>query len=232
MICFSQVIQKFLMDFENESAFTILFIIGIFSELFTIIALIITTYVKCSESLTNKGLCSLTGSDNFSYFDSFKIFKNNMSIQYQKNKSAFFIEIFLVYPLYSLACYLKYYFETMIVYYLNPNYVILSDIIYYSVKMIIGLINNLSGKGTILILIGDFISLITYCFYLEIIILKCCNMNFNTKISINERSRKESLCIDINNDDENDEDDIPIESSNIKEKEMLNINGENNDDND
>ena len=232
MICFSQVIQKFLMDFENESAFTILFIIGIFSELFTIIALIITTYVKCSESLTNKGLCSLTGSDNFSYFDSFKIFKNNMSIQYQKNKSAFFIEIFLVYPLYSLACYLKYYFETMIVYYLNPNYVILSDIIYYSVKMIIGLINNLSGKGTILILIGDFISLITYCFYLEIIILKCCNMNFNTKISINERSRKESLCIDINNDDENDEDDIPIEKDNKKEKEMLNINGENNNDND
>ena len=203
-----------------------MFIIGIFSAFFTILALIITTYVKCSEDLTNKGLCSLTGSDNFSYFDSFKIFKNNMSIKYQENKSAFFIEIFLVYPLYSLVCYLKYYCETMIIYHLNPNYVIISDIIYYSVKMIIGIINNISEKGTILILTGDIISLITYCFYLEIIILKCCNMNFNTRININERSRNESLGIDLDNDDENDEDDIPIEDDK-KEKEMINLKREN-----
>ena len=155
-----------------------------------------------------------------------------MSEQYKVNKSAFFIEIFLVYPLYSLACYLKYFFETMIVYHLNPNYVIISDIIYYSTKMIIGIINNQSGKGTILILIGDIISLMTYCFYLEFIILKCCNMNFNTRININERSRSEILDIDINNDDENDGDYITIvDDNNNTEKEMVDINCVNNDSN-
>ena len=232
MVCSSQVIQKHLMDVENESPFTILFIIGIFSVFFTVIALIITTYIKCSEALAEKELCNLKGEGNFSYFDSFKIYKNNMSEQYKVNKSAFFIEIFLVYPLYSLACYLKYFFETMIVYHLNPNYVIISDIIYYSTKMIIGIINNQSGKGTILILIGDIISLITYCFYLEFIILKCCNMNFNTRININERSRSEILDIDINNDDENDGDYITIvDDNNNTEKEMVDINRENNEDN-
>ena len=222
MLCSSQVMQKHLMDVENESAFTILFIIGFFSAFFTIIALIMTTYIKCNEVLTDKKLCRLSGEDNIYYFDSFKIYKNNMSEKYQENKSAFFIEIFLVYPLYSLACYLKYYSETMIVYHLNPIYVLISDNVYYSVKTIIGLMSNNAGKGSILMLIGDIISLIAYCFYLEIIILKCCNMHFNTRISINERSISEGLDIGLDKDDEDDEDDITFEDNN-KEKEMIEI---------
>ena len=96
MICSSQVMQKHLMDVENVSAFTILFIIGLLSSFFTLIALIMTTSIKCNEVLTNKQFCWLSGEDNIYYFDSFKIYKNNMSKQYQVNKSAFFIEIFLV----------------------------------------------------------------------------------------------------------------------------------------
>ena len=222
MICSSQVMQKHLMDVENVSAFTILFIIGLLSSFFTLIALIMTTSIKCNEVLTNKQFCWLSGEDNIYYFDSFKIYKNNMSERYQVNKSAFFIEIFLVYPLYSLACYLKYYFQTMIVYHLNPNYVLISDNVYFSVKTIIALMNDKAGKGSILMLIGDIISLIAYCFYLEIIILKCCNMNFNTRISINERSMSEILDIGLYEDDENEEDDIKFEDNN-KEKEMVEI---------
>ena len=82
--------------------------------------------------------------------------------------------------------------------------------------------NDKAGKGSILMLIGDIISLIAYCFYLEIIILKCCNMNFNTRISINERSMSEILDIGLYEDDENDEDDIKFEDNN-KEKEMVEI---------
>ena len=70
--CFSQVIQKQLMDNENESPFTILFIIGIISAFFTIIALLITTYVKCNSILQEKEFCT----NNAGYFDSFIIFKN------------------------------------------------------------------------------------------------------------------------------------------------------------
>ena len=85
--------------------------------------------------------------------------------------------------------------------------------------------SNNAGKGSILMLIGDIISLIAYCFYLEIIILKCCNMHFNTRISINERSISEGIDIGLDKDDEDDEDDeddITFEDNN-KEKEMIEI---------
>ena len=220
MICLSQVMQKKLMDVEDESPFTILFIIGIISAFFTIIALIITTYVKCNSILQEKEFC--TG--NAGYFDSFKILKDNLGDKYENNKSAFFIEILLVYPLYSLACYLKYYCETMIIYHFNPNYVLISDNIYYCVKTLIGIINKQSQKGSILILIGAIISLFVYCFYLEIIELKCCNMNFNTRIRIDERSRSESISIDFNKIDENNDDDTPnVDNNNYNQKEMIYI---------
>ena len=121
------------MDFEYISPFKILFIIGIFSTFFTLITLIITTKVKCNGNLIRKKLCSSVRDDNNKdyYFDSFIIFGNNLKDQFNTNKSHFFIEIFLVYPLYSLACYLKYFFETLIVYHLNPNYVLISDTIYF-----------------------------------------------------------------------------------------------------
>ena len=226
MICLSQVMQKQLMDIENVSPFSILFIIGIFSTFFTFIALVITSNVKCSEFLKNNGLCYITQIDdenNAAYFDNFKIFINNLKIQYNNSKKAFFIEIFLVYPIYSLACYLKYFCETLIIYFLNPNYVLISDNTYYGVRMIVGLIYNPSDKGTYFKLVGEIISLFTYFFYLEIIELKCCNMNYNTRIKIDERSQSESLGIILGEDDDDDDDDDALgdNTSNTKEKEMV-----------
>ena len=76
--------------------------------------------------------------------------------------------------------------------------------------MIISLINNPSDICTLLKLVGEIISLFTYFFYLEIIELKCCNMNFNTRAHINERSLTEALRINTDNDD----DDISINNDN------------------
>ena len=97
--------------------------------------------------------------------------------------------------------------------------------------MIIGIINDLSQKGTILILIGDIISLIAYCIYLEIIQFKCCNMNFNTRISINHRSKIESLDINFYKDDDSDDDDTITVKNNNTIKEMITIKGEDIDNN-
>ena len=230
MICSSLVMQKKLMDVENVSPFTILFIIGVFNTLFIIIALIITTTVKCNEELVTKGFCALIQEDSFAknaYFDSFKIFGNNMSIQYQNNKSAFFIEIFLVYPFYSLVSCMKFFCDIKIICHLNPNYILISDNTYFIVKMIISLINTPSDICTCLKLIGEFISLFTYFFYLEIIELKCCNMNFNTRIHINERSDLESHRRSFNYYDDED-DDIPIINTNSNTTNDINDNDNDN----
>ena len=159
IISLSQVLQKQLMDFEYISPFKILFVIGFFSSFFTLITLIITTKVKCNQNLILKSICPIVGDNNDYYFDSFIIFGNNLKNKYQSDKPAFFIEIFLVYPLYSLACYSKYFFETLIVYHLNPNYVLISDNTYYSIRKIISLIVNPQDIKTYLKLFGEIIAL-------------------------------------------------------------------------
>ena len=44
----------------------------------------------------------------------------------------------------------------MIVYYFNPNYVLISDNVYFSVKTIIALMNDKAGKGLKFKKISDF----------------------------------------------------------------------------
>ena len=227
IISLSQVLQKHLMDFDYISPFQIIFIIGIFSTFFTLITLIITTKVKCNENLIQKELCPSVGDNNDHYFDSFIIFGNNLKEQFKKYKSHFFIEIFLVYPLYSLACYSKYFFETMIVYHLNPNYVLISDTIYYSILKIISLIGKPNDLKTYLKLFGEIIALFGYFIYLEIIQFGCCEMNFNTKISIRERSRTESIGINDEDDDEDDDENNDANNNNNNNKKDYLIKKEN-----
>ena len=95
----------------------------------------------------------------------------------------------------------------MIIYHLNPNYVLISDNTFYSIKTIIGLTHNILQNSSLLILLGDIISLFIYFFYLEIFQLKCCNMNYNTRKRISERSIMDSNLIVNNDDDEEDDDD-------------------------
>ena len=238
LICLSQVMQKYLMDCEYVSSFQILFIIGIFSIFFTLIALIITSSVNCNKDLEN--VCSIfVNKTDSHYFDSFKIYANNLRNEFDEDKVSFFIEIFLVYPLYSLACYLKYFFETLIIYHLNPIYVLLSDNAFYSVKKIVTLFNEPTDLKTYLKLFGEIIALFGYFIYLEIIQFNCCEMNFNTRMSINERSKIESLGLYDNYDDDDGDDDDDEQNDNNneiknnlikKENEMVEIKP-NNDDN-
>ena len=214
--------------------------IGIFSTFFTLLALIITTNVKCNEKLIGIGVCTSVGSDqNSFYFDSFTTFRNNLLKKYNSDKrTEFFVEIFLVYPLYSLACYGKYFFETMVVHYLNPNYVLITDNIYYSIKKIVWLTIHPKDIGTYLKLIGEVIALIIYFLYLEIIQFTCCEMNFNTSINISERSKSETLGIEIEEEEDDEDDDEQKDINNNKkddqikkENEMIEI-GRTDDDND
>ena len=208
ILSLSQVLQKQLMDLEYISPFKILFIIGIFCTFFTLITLIITTFVSCNEKLKEKELCPLVQEDmnNITYyFDSFKIFKDNLAYQYENDKKAFFIEIFLVYPLYPLVCYLKHFCEIMIIYQLNPIYILISDTIYYGITKLIALVYIYNEIFIYMEISKEIISLFGYAIYLEIIEFKCFNMNFNTRININERGKIESIGIGDNFDDEEDE---------------------------
>ena len=221
LICYSEVLQKQLMDFEYVSIFKILFGIGLVSTFFGLITLIIASNVRCNKMMIENKLCPATRpdyKDGAVYFDNFIVFLYNLGDQYKKNKFAFFIEILVVYPLYSFSCYLKYFFETMVIYLFSPIYVLISDVIYYGTRMLILLIYDPSNIKNILNFIGETIAFIGYLFYLEIIEINCCGLNFNTRTRINIRSLRESIVDDYEDDSEEDE---SYDSNNKKEFNLL-----------
>ena len=195
MLSFSKVMQKKVMDFEYISPLKIVILYGVISTLFSFIALMITSLIKCNELLMKSKLCPVSNPEQKNeivYFDNIFIFFNNLREKYHKNKKDFFIEILLVYPLYSFIGFAKYFFETMIIYYLNPFYVLISDNIYYTPKKILRLIFNPNDTKIYLRLIGEIIASIANLFFLEILEFNCCGLNFNTKFNIQKRGKLDS----------------------------------------
>ena len=81
LLCYSEVIQKHLMDFEYISIFKILFGIGVISSFFCLITLIISSNVRCNKLMTENKLCPISRpdyKDGAVYFDNFVIFLYNL----------------------------------------------------------------------------------------------------------------------------------------------------------
>ena len=155
-----------------------------------------------------------------------------MQKRLEENKTSFYLEIFLVYPLYSFLSFIKYFYETLVVWQLNPNFVLLSDNIYYSIRKIITLISDPTDIKTYLKLVGEMLAIVGYLFYLEIFEIKFCGLNKNTKENISLRGINDTN-IDILLDEDNDVETFCDENNNIniekeedKQKtEMVNLGG-------
>ena len=200
MLSFSKVMQKKVMDFEYISPLKIVIMYGIISALFSFIALIIASFINCNELLMKNKFCRISNpaeKNLIAYFDNIFIFFDNLRNRYHENKTNFFVEILLVYPLYSFMGFMKYIFEIMIVYYLNPYYVLISDNIYYGTKKLLRLIYNPNDTKIYLRLAGEIIALIANLFFLEILEFNCCGLNYDTKMNIQRREK-----LDSSNDNE------------------------------
>jgi hypothetical protein len=234
----SEVLQKKLMDIYYASPYTILYMFGIISGAFTFIAYIIVSVKSCGNPANkNVNFCTVVHKDYDNgnhFFDNFKIYILNMNNRLKENKTSFYLEILLVYPLYSFLCYIKYLYETLVVWHLNPNFVLLSDNIYYSIRKIITLILVPKDVKTYFKLLGEMLALIGYLFYLEVFEIKCCGLNKNTKDNIILRGIND-INSNILNDMDNDDDNEPIykmnndlkkiDDKNSKETEMINFEG-------
>ena len=197
MSSFSQVMQKKVMDFEYKSYLTIVLIYGIIITIISFITLIIASFIDCNQNMVKNKLCPISypeQKNKIAYLDNIFIFFDNLRDKYHENKKEFFLEIFLVYPLYSFAGFMKYLFETMIVYYLNPYYVLMSDSIFYGTKKIISLIVKPTELKVYLRLIGEIIASIANLFFLEILEFNCCGLNYDTKINIQKRGKLDCSC--------------------------------------
>ena len=228
---FSKVASKKLMDINYVSPYKLIFFIGIFGFFFTLISLIFTSIINCGA---NSKYCKIQNSviknnSTSTYLDNIPLYFSEMkNIYNNKDYKAFYIEIFVVIPLYSLANFGEFAFEIVIILYLNPNYILISDCIYFGTTKLIEYIfkGDYAPKKFLVEYIAESLTLIGYTIYLEIIELRFCGLDNDLKKNITERSIKESLVqeidFDINeriDDNEYDRPDIYItDGKNIFER--------------
>jgi hypothetical protein len=203
---------------------------GLISGSVTLIAYIIVSNISCGSKFCPLYRTDYDGGNHF--FDNFKIYILNMQERLKEDKTSFYLEILLVYPLYSIICFFKYLNETLVIWHLDPNFVLLSDNIYYSLKKIVILINDPTDLKTYLRLFGEIVALIGYLFYLEIFEINICGLNKNTKNNITIRGINDSISgvlFDESNDDDslyNPHNNINSnKNENVKKTEMVSMGG-------
>ena len=217
LVSFSRVKSKVLMEFNYISPYKIIILIGFFGLLITSILLTFTSIFKCEGKITK--ICDVIYEDGRNeldkYYDNFLIYFSNLKL---KNETfEFWLEILLIIPLFSFLNFMKILVEMLTIFYLNPFYILFSNNLYYGTRNILSFIfnyksNPLNIKKFILDSTCDFLCILAYLIYLEIIECRFCGLNKNLKKSLFERSKKDLNIIEddsfhIMTDDSNNEED-------------------------
>jgi hypothetical protein len=225
------------MDLKYISPYLLIFIIGIFGLFLTLITLIFTSCINCENEA--KQYCKIYNNEDREnvYMDSIPIYFYNLKKQINYNITYFYVEISIVTPLFLFINFIQMAFEMLIIYYLNPNYKLISDCIYYAIKILIEFSREYSreedNKYTLLKFTFEFVAeilaILGYMIYLEIIELRFCGFDSNIKKNIIDRSFKESnieaLDISISplNDDNDNENDSDSDDEMYEKEEKENI---------
>ena len=250
-----------LIEYNYILPYKIIFLTGFFGLLIVSILLIFTSLYNCEfksnkdcQNDDNYGVCNvctvydldknITNITNFSdfYFDNFPLYFSNLKNKFNNEKYEFFSEIIIITPLFAILNYLRFLFELLIAFYLNPFYILIGDNLKFILKYLIKFIafnsriNDDKPEKTRLILsfVVQVVSCIFYLIFLEIIELRFCGLDKNLKKKMEERGQLEAIrkSLDSNSDlgiggDENDENEVKdnntINNINEKKMEMSNI---------
>ena len=189
------------MQINFISPFKIIILFGVAGFPISIIVSIVSYYIGYNDNIVN-------------YFSEMKNALNE-----EKNYK-FWIEVFLVYPLYSFTSFMKITFEILTIYYLNPLYVLMTNNLYYSIKELYSFLFNLSSDGYKIahFLIAEFseiFAFLGYMVYLEILELNFCGLSDNIEKKLANKGDMEfrklsqfnlkSLNPDESQDEEDDE---------------------------
>ena len=130
---FTRVFSKKIMNEYYKLIYKIVFMVGIFGFIYTLITLIFTTFFKCNQTI--KRICKIN-----EHFDIINVYFSDLKIQFYYNKFLFFIEILIVTPLYLFIGFIQFTFEILIIYHLNPNFILISDCLYFGFKRVLNFI--------------------------------------------------------------------------------------------
>ena len=220
MTSFFIVYSKLLMVSEMFPPYILILITGITGLILNSLVLIITSICKCTMDNFLQRIC-IVGNEEGVYYDNLLIYFSNMKSRYinEETRPQFFMEIFLIIPLYLIFSFLEFVCQIFSIYYLNPNYTLIKDPIYFGTLRLISLFYNIKDLYPVLYLsqfflleFAEIFAFLGYLVYLEIIELKFCGLNLNIKrkiINRNVEEKKEVLNeLNLINNDSNDDDDI------------------------
>ena len=146
-----------------------------------------------------KNIC-IVGNEVGRYYDNLSIYFSNMKARYdnEETRSHFFMEIFLVIPLYLIFSFLEFVCQIFSIYYLNPNFILIKEPIYYGTLRLVSLIYNIKHISAVMYLsqfflleFAEIFGLLGYIVYLEIIELKFCGLDTNIRRKIINRNEDE-----------------------------------------
>ena len=213
---YASISYKWFMDFKFISMYKISIYIGIIGVLFSLIILLIVTFIPCSEEKEFiKYVCQFKYSGR-RYYDSFKFVKE-IAFNYK-----FFIELFVIIPLFMILNLLFFYFNLLIINYLDPFYLIPIDTCYYIIYQTIDFLvtlekaNKMNNIRFVLATLSDLICVLCCSVYLEIVELNFCSLNKNIRRNIIKRGVEEQINSelvrpDINSKQEENEDDVEFD---------------------
>ena len=200
-LSYAKVNIKYFYEYKNINQYKIITCIGIIGFilifLFSIILAILGRKEECKKVSLNF-YCY----DKISYY--FRDLKNRL---YGKNKTQFFLEIFVITPLYIFFNFISFTCEIFTITYLNPNYLILSENIHYGTLRLFRLYLNPNRKPLkkiIFLELADVFEFLGCIIYLEIIEIKLYGLDKNIKRNISLRGENEVSGNILNNDDDNE----------------------------
>ena len=192
----TKVYSKKLMDYNYISPYRIIFFMGLFGTFFTLITLIFTSSISCGKSTESYCKIKKTSNNKTNYYlDSIPIYFTNLNDVYKKrNFKEFYVEIFIVTPLFSIFNFIEFAFTMLLILYLNPNYILISDCIYFATVKFIeyAIKGDYSTTKFCLEYIAELLALFAYAFFLEIIELRFCGLDNDIKKNIIKRGIRDS----------------------------------------
>ena len=194
LIYYARINIKILTDIHYISPYKIIISIGIIGFVFELMILIISFIInsesKCLQIKYNNIYCYLNSSNYFSNYSTLNGNKNKFKIIHEISVSF----LYLIFYFGGLIC------ELFIIKYLNPNYVLMSDNIYFEIiklnKFFYEEISNKQINSNLfiqfsIIQLAQFFEFIGCLIYLELIELRFCGLNKNLKRVISERSKED-----------------------------------------
>ena len=210
---FSRTVLKVIMQARFISASIFIIFIGITGVVLSLVYSFVLYYLNFENNI----------------IDYFKVFKD------AKRDYKFYLEIFLVNPLFIIAKYFQLYFEIQSIFYLNPVYgLLINNICFGTQKFIMFILYKFSGVlNFIFSEFSEIFGIFGYIFYLEILELNFCGLSDDLKKRITLKGEDEfmktSKTLDIINHIENEGDEKYFEmTSKIEEEEEEDEDGDDN----